>query len=118
MEPFKPKRYGGQGPEAKIQRAIIELLEEKGWWCKSTHGNAHTDGWPDVWASHARYGNRWIEVKLPEMKGSHFTNAQLRDFPRFNNVGGGVWVLTAATEEEYEKLFSEANWWLYLNVLK
>jgi len=52
------------------------------------------------------------------MKGSKFTKAQLRDFPKFNNISGGVWVLTAATEEEYQKLFEPANWWLYLSMLK
>lgn len=118
MKPFRAKKHGSQGPEAKIQKAIIKMLEDKGWWVKVTHGNAHTAGWPDLFACHQMYGNRWIEVKLPEMKGSKFTNAQLRDFPKFNNVGGGVWVLTAATQKEYDKLFAPANWWLYLSILK
>lgn len=118
MEPFSPKRYGAQGPEAKIQKAIIKMLEIKGWWVKATHGNAHTQGWPDLYLTHPSFGTRWVEVKLPDMKGSKFTKAQLRDFPNFCNLGGGVWILTAATEEEYAKLFTDPNWWLYLNILK
>jgi len=118
VKPFKPKRHGAQGPEAKIQEAIIAMLAMKGWWTKATHGNAHTDGWPDLYATHPKFGTRWIEVKLPDMKGSKFTKAQLRDFPSFNNLGGGVWILTAATVEEYKKLFEAPNWWLYLGIFK
>jgi hypothetical protein len=118
VKPFRPKRHGAQGPEAKIQKAIKEMLELKGWWVKPTHGNAHTSGWPDLWASHPLYGSRWIEVKLPGMKGSKFTTAQKRDFPKFCSTGSDVWILTAATEDEYQKLFKEGNWWLYLDILK
>lgn len=118
MKPFKSKRHGGQGPEAIIQKSLIAFLQQKGWWVKVTHGNAHTDGWPDLLACHKVYGTRWIEVKLPEMKGSKYTKAQLRDFPKFACNGSDVWVLTAATEDEYAKLFKPGNWWLYTSVLK
>ena len=118
MQPFRPKKHGVQGPEAIIQKAIVKFLENKGWWVKATHGNAHTDGWPDLFCSHPMDGNRWVEVKLPDMKGSKFTKAQLRDFPHFNNISGGVWILTAATEDEYQKLYKPSNWWLYLSILK
>ena len=118
MKPFKPKKHGSQGPEAKIQKSIIKMLELRGWWVKVTHGNAHTDGWPDLLACHKIYGTRWIEVKLPNMKGSKFTKAQLRDFPKFCANGSGVWVLTSNTDEEYNKLFKPYNWWLYTSVLK
>ncbi len=110
MEPFHTKKHGAQGPEAQIQKALIKYLRQKGWWVKTTHGNAHTSGWPDLFAKHRLYGARWIEVKLPDMKGSKFTPAQLRDFPKFEQV----WVLTAADRDEYDKLFKEPNWWLYL----
>ena len=118
MKPFRPRKHGAQGPEAKIQRAIIKMLELKGWFVKATHGNAHTDGWPDLWAGHPLYGSRWIEVKRPDMVGSKFTKAQLRDFPKFCTNGSAVWILTAATEDEYMKLFDDYNWWLYTSVLK
>ena len=118
MKPFSPRRYGMQGPEAKIQAKIIKMLETKGWWVKTTHGNAHTDGWPDLLACHRILGTRWIEVKRPNMQGSKFTKAQLRDFPKLACNGSDVWVLTAATEEEYQKLFREGNWYLYTSILK
>ncbi len=60
------------------------------------------------------YGARWIEVKNPV--SFKFENSQLEFFPQLASVGVGVWVLTAATEEEYRKLFKPRNWWQYLSV--
>lgn len=88
------------------------MLRYKGWFVKITHGNMYSVGWPDLFASHSRYGPRWIEVKLP--KGSQLTAAQLEDFPKFCANGSGVWILNAATDDEYKKLFKEPNWYLYL----
>jgi len=118
MKPLKPKQHGKTGPEAKIQKAIIEYLTNLGWFVKATHGNAYSSGWPDLFACHSRYGQRWIEVKLPGFKGSKFTTAQIRDFPLFGHHGSGVWVMTGATEVEYEKLMRSPNWYQYLSVFK
>jgi hypothetical protein len=83
-----------------------------------THGNMYQCGFPDLFATHAKYGARWIEVKLPDMKGSHFTQAQLEYFPKLCANGSGVWIMTAATEMEYQLLFAKANWWTYLGVAR
>jgi hypothetical protein len=114
MDKFKAKNYSSSRPEAKVQASIVEMLERYKWFVKSTHGNAYTDGWPDLFACHQTYGQRWIEVKLPEFKGSRFTDAQLRDFPEFCRNGSGVWVLTSATDYEYKLLFRSPNYWVYL----
>ena len=103
-----------QNPEAKLQKAIVEYLRSLEWFVKETHGNVYQSGFPDLWCSHHNYGHRWVEVKLPGMVGSKFTGAQLRDFPLFCAHGSGVWIMTAATLEEYEKLKGESNWHLYL----
>lgn len=116
MMPFKAKNR--QGPEAKIQRDLITLLRSREWFVMATHGNMYQTGFPDLFATHSRYGPRWIEVKLPNMRGSRFTAAQLEVFPKLCAHGSGVWVLTAATEYEYEKLFKKFNWYTYLGVLK
>jgi hypothetical protein len=91
------------------------MLRIKGWYVKETHGGIMMQGWPDLYATHSRYGARWIEVKRPGMVGSAFTAAQLEDFPKMCANGSGVWVLTAGTEEEYQKLFKPFNWYMYLN---
>ena len=78
MEPFNPKKFKGKGPERVIQDAIIKMLRYKGWHVMETHGNIYQKGFPDLFACHSKYGHRWIEVKLPEMRGSKFTAASGR----------------------------------------
>lgn len=116
MNNFKPRRR--KGPESNIQDAIIKMLRYKGWLVMPTHGNMYQHGFPDLFCCHTRYSQRWIEVKLPEMKGSKFTPAQLEYFPKICSNGSGVWILTAATEAEYQKLFARPNWYQYLGVMK
>lgn len=116
MDSFKPKKK--RGPEAKIQNAIINMLRYKGWLVMQTHGNMYQHGFPDLFCCHTRYGQRWVEVKLPGMKGSKFTPAQLEYFPKICANGSGVWILTANTDSEYDKLFKRPNWYLYTGVMK
>jgi hypothetical protein len=101
-------------PEKRIQKAIIDMLTLKGWFCLSTHGNAFQKGLPDIYATHPSYRQRWIEVKLPQMKGSKFTKAQTDTFAKLIAFGSPIWILTAATEEEYNKLFKPSNYHYYL----
>ncbi len=101
-----------QGPEAKIQAAIIKMLRERGWFVKPTHGNMYQHGLPDLYIAKRRYGSRWVEVK--NLESFKFTPAQWEDFPRMIAEGVGIWVLVAATEEEYQKLFQKPNLWIYM----
>jgi hypothetical protein len=101
-------------PEEKIVDDITDYLLLRGWIVKRTHGSMFQSGFADLYATHSKYGGRWIEVKLPDMKGSKFTAAQLEWFPKFAANGTGIWILTAATETEYNKLFKPCNLWGYL----
>lgn len=95
-------------PEAKIQKALIEFLESRGWLVEHTHGSAYQSGFPDLFMHHPRYGSRWVDVKV---KGRYtFTKAQKHKWPKWESVGIGIWILVAATEDEYAKLFSPPNW--------
>lgn len=107
MEPWKPKLNVHEGPEAKIQAAIVKMLRGYEWFVKETHGNAFQSGFPDVYATHALWHQRWIEVKVPEQFS--FTSAQMRDYPLFKANGSPIWILTAATDLEYKKLFQACN---------
>lgn len=109
MNPLKFK----ERPEHKIQKEITNMLVLRGWLVKPTHGDQYQSGFPDLYCTHSRYGSRWVEVKLPGMKGSRFTSAQMEWFPKFCANGSGVWILTGATETEYQKLFKNFNWWEY-----
>jgi len=104
------------GPEAKIQKALIDFLKIRDWSVKETHGNLYQSGFPDLYAYHVRYGTRWIEVKVKDKY--KFTAAQLETFPDFSAKNVGIWILVAATEAEYEKLFKPAQWHTFLDVMK
>jgi hypothetical protein len=103
-------------PEAIIQKEIMNYLRLREWLVINIHGSIYSMGLPDLYACHSRYGSRFIEVKNP--KYYSFTAAQLEIFPQLMSKGVGVWVLVAATEEEYKKLFKPANWHHYLDIMK
>lgn len=72
-------------------------------------------GFPDLWITHKLYGGKWVEIKLPNMKGSRWTKAQKEWFPKLADNGTPIWVLTTVCEQEYRKLFDfpEGNWLEY-----
>ena len=98
--------------EKMIQDEIREFLWVYGWKVERMHGNAFQKGIPDLYATHAMHGPRWIEVKPPT--GYSFTNSQLKNFPEFERHGDKIWILCAGTKEEYDKLFKPPNWRQYL----
>ena len=102
-----------KGPEAAIQDSIVNALRLREWTVMETHGNLYQWGFPDIYAYHPHYGQRWIEVKLPGMKGSKFTPAQKKYFPLMDASKIGRWILTGATDMELNKLFQPPNWRVY-----
>lgn len=120
MDPKPTRDY--EGPEAKIQRALIKYLEDRGWFVTVMHGNMYQSGIPDLYAVKA-IGNtgdntrvrgieRWIEVK--HLKSFEFTRAQLFRFNEWTSRGVGIYILVDATDSEYKKLFGNPNWTNYL----
>lgn len=106
-------------PEAQIQEKIVSFLQLRGWVVMPTHGNMYQQGFPDLYALHHQHGAKWIEVKNP--KSYSFTPAQRKYFPIISQAlemgpdhRQGIWILTAATEDEYKKLFGPQNWFVYL----
>lgn len=87
------------------------MLRDKGWHVENIHGSMFQSGLPDLFACSSKYGMRWIEVKLPQMKGSRFTAAQIEKFPKLEANGCPVYILTAATDAEYKKLFGPSNFY-------
>lgn len=112
MDPLKIRKTRSTGPERKIQDQVIAYLKVRDWLVKETHGSEFQYGFPDLYCAHSRYGARWVEVKNP--LAYRFTPAQIDFFPKLASVGVGVWIMVAATEEEYKKLFMPANWYSYI----
>lgn len=116
MDPLKSKIKNR--PEAIIQEKLIEYLRYREWFVKPTHGNMYQSGFPDLYASHMNYGHRWIEVKLPDMKGSKFTPAQITTFPQMAAAGSRIYILTGADDRNYEILKKDPNWHIYFYMWK
>jgi len=116
MPPRRRKIHSGTKPETKIQKAIVNLLKINDWHIVETHGNMYQSGLPDLYACHLHYGSRWIEVKVKDRY--KFTSAQLENFPAFAAKGVRIWILTEATQAEYDKLFKPANWHMFLDIMK
>ena len=114
MKQFKSKTR--TKPEQKIQESIIAKLTLLGWYVKSTHGNIYQFGFPDLYATHTRYGARWIECKNP--LAYSFTPAQLDTFPKLVANGSGVWILISDSDDEIKKLFGPCNWYHYLSIMR
>jgi hypothetical protein len=116
MDRFKAKGNRQNGPESKIQTAIIEKLRGAEWIVIVTHGNEFQKGLPDLYCAHRQYGTRWLEVKNTE--NYRFTEAQMKTFPLLQSAGVGIWVLQSAEPAELQKLFGPPNWWHYLPGVK
>ena len=106
-------------PEATLQKKIIAMLQDRGWFVRQTHGNAYQKGFPDLFAYNedfmkAPFGPlRWIDTKV---EGKHrYTKAQCIEWPEWEEGNVGIWILMGATEEWYGKLFQHPNfreYWL------
>ncbi len=104
---IKPKH----GPEWHIQKALIEFLQTRGWIVEPMHGSAFQRGIPDLYLFRKDWGARWVDVKYSKRYG--FTKAQRIKWPTWDRAGIGIWILAAATQKEYDKLFAPPNWLEY-----
>ena len=94
-------------PEAAIQERVVKFLGQRQWVVEETHGNVYQTGLPDLFAWHREHNFRWIDVKNPD--AYRLTKHQCQKWPAWEKAGLGVWIMTAATEEEYAKLFLPPN---------
>jgi hypothetical protein len=106
MEPFKGRNK--HGPEFVIQREFIRYLRDRQWHVERMIGNMLQKGIPDIYLGHKDYGTRWVDLKNPV--SYEFTKDQKLKWPKWADNGIGIWIITAATDEEYAKLFKPPNW--------
>lgn len=111
-DPFKPVNTRS-GPERIIQDEWLKYLRAREWFVLETHGNMYQQGFPDLYITHLKYRQRWVEIK--NLDGSFsFTQAQLDTFPRLSAHGSPIWVLGSCCDSEYAKLWRPENWHHYL----
>lgn len=103
----RPNIRKKHGPEHGIQRDVIRFLEARGWFVERLIGNAFQMGVPDLYVYHKKFGARWIDIKNPV--SYNYTKSQKWKWPIWEEAGIGVWIIVAATEEEYDKLFKGPN---------
>lgn len=94
--------------EGNIQDQLRSFMSKREWLVERMIGNAFQLGIPDLYCRHRRYGERWIDVKRP--KGYTLTRAQKLKWPIWESFGVGIWILTAASQSEYQLLFRPPNW--------
>lgn len=97
------------GPEFYIQQDLIKFLRVRGWLVERMIGNAFQMGVPDLYCYHPKWAERWVDVKRPG-KGYSFTKAQKFKWPVWESFGVGIWILTGADQENYDRLFKPPNW--------
>lgn len=99
------------GPEWHVQKDLMRFVGVRGWLVERTHGNLFQQGFPDLYLSHPRWGQRWVDVKV---EGAYeFTKAQRQKWPIWDRFGIGIWILTGASQDDYDKLFKPPNWRSY-----
>ena len=110
--PVKKPIFRGS-PEKAEQKQIIIMLRDRGWFVRSTHGNAYQKGFPDLFAYNPAFERvqfgpcRWIDTKV---KGQHrYTKAQCIEWPEWEAGGVGIWILMGHSDEDYGLLFRPPN---------
>ena len=103
------KRFSRNYEETRIRdKEIRPLLAGLGWLVEVTHGNKYMKGFPDLYMGHPEYGQRWVDVKV---EGKYeYTAAQRDKWPRWHQHKIGIWIMTAGTHEQVDRLFQLPNW--------
>lgn len=118
MDPYKARAK--HGPEFYIQNLYVDFLECREWHVERLIGNAFQTGIPDLFIGHARYGCRWVDIKV--YGKYNFTKAQRHKWPTWEKFGIGIWILGAESREactkehmiaDYDLLFQPPNWRQY-----
>lgn len=106
------RSFSSKKPEEIIADDCDKMYRGLGWYVKVIVGNKFQSGLPDRLITHKHHGPRLVEYKYA--KKYSFTPAQWETFPLLLANGCGIWIVTAATPEEYKVLFGPPNVHLYM----
>jgi len=112
-------------PESyKVANPMKRMMKDLGWTFYNINPGTHTDTFPDTWAGHPIYGERWIEWKVRYDNTVHLTTSQKKVFPIQIKCGMRIWCIAASDlrgtenyskrKKMYNKLFEEPNGYLML----
>lgn len=103
-----PVNEDSDEPEERTQAKLIDLLKTQGWHVERMLADIWQNGIPDLYCYRRPEGERWVEVKR---RASYtLTLRQRQKFPKWEKAGIRIWILTAATEAQYNLLFQPPNW--------
>jgi len=94
-------------PELRIRTRIRNYMKDRGWRVDITHGNKYSKGFPDLHCYHLEHGLRWVDAKNPVRYA--YTTAQIKLWPKWEEVGCGVWILFEGDDANYDLLFEPPN---------
>lgn len=98
-------------PERRIRGRIRDFMEDRGWRVDITHGNKYQSGFPDLHCYHIEYGLRWVDAKNPVRYA--YTTPQIKLWPKWEEVGCGVWIFFEGDDANYATLFKPPNFRKY-----
>lgn len=84
-------------------------MELRGWLVMKMGAGKYVSGWPDCYAAHIKWGQRWFETKVP---GGKLRASQIKRFAKLAQYGVEIWVLEGP--ETYMRLFKNPNWRQYI----
>ena len=112
MSKTQPESY-------KVANPMKRMMKDLGWVFYNVNPGTHTDTFPDTWAGHKIFGERWIEWKVRYGNIVHLTDSQKVVFPDQMKRGMRIWCIAAEDlrykvnfhkrQKMYNKLFEEPN---------
>ena len=106
MRPWEQKKL-----EKDHSEELRKHMEERGWLVEKVHGSMYMQGWPDFYCFHPRFGQRWLEMKIP--KDGLLETTQVRKFRKWQAFG--IVVVVATTVKDYPSVLeNKANWWRWM----
>ena len=100
------------GPEWHIQKDVIRFLGARGWNVEHTHGNLYQTGFPDLLRCAQTMGHPLDRLQAAQAVIQLHEGRYKQKWPAWEAYGIGIWILTAATQAEYDKLFAVPTWCL------
>lgn len=92
--------------ESAGAKRLRQYMAVREWYTVKIPGGRFLSGFPDIYATHHRFGIRLIETKIPI--GGKLSDSQIAMFRKLARHGSKIYVLH--DETNYDMLFGDPNW--------